>query len=269
MLPELIYREEQEDNFFLLFAMGLVSSVLGFGLALLVFPSRVSLLSVVFAAIPLMYPLTRTFLEDERTGRPHVDEVLIYGALFAGEVLGFFLLFLTVASQDLNQFYLQISHFSEVLEKMGVTMVGGADISALTGTGATGAATGGLQLLDIFLNNLFVFLLIFAVSVLVSSAGAFILVWNASVLGVFLGILTSKLPGMKVLTGTEAIPSPIAYVPHATFEMTGFIIAGISGSLVSAAIYRQHFDSETWKDYGKLLGLGLVCIFVGAVIEGL
>ena len=269
MLPELIYREEQEDNFVLLFAMGLLSSVLGFGLARIVFPSQVSLLSVVFAAIPLMYPLTRVFLEDERTGRPHVDEVLIYGALFAGEVFGFFILFMSLPSQDLNQFYLQISQFSEVMKEMGVTMLGGSELSAVTGNEATGAATGGLQILGILLNNLFVYSLILAVSVLVSSAGAFILVWNASVFGVFLGVLTSKLSGIELLTGTESIPSPVAYFPHATFEMTGFIIAGISGSLVSAAIYREHFDRETWKDYGRLIGLGLVCIFVGAVLEGL
>lgn len=269
MLPELIYREEQEDNFVLLFAMGLLSSVLGFGLARIVFPSQVSILSVVFAAIPLMYPLTRTFLEDERTGRPHIDEIMIYGALFAGEVFGFFLLFLSLPSQDLNQFYLQISQFSQVLKEMGVTMLGGLDLSVITGNEATGAATGGLQMLAILLNNLIVFSLIFMASVLVSSAGAFILVWNASVLGVFLGVLTSKLSGVELLTGTDSIPSPVAYFPHATFEMTGFIVAGISGSLVSAAIYREHFDRETWIDYGKLVVIGLVCIFVGAVLEGL
>lgn len=268
MLPEAIYREEQSDNIALLFVMGLVSSLIGYGLANAVFPSQVSMLSVVFAAVPLMYPLTRTFLEDEKDGRPHSDEVMMYGAIFAGEVLGFFLLVLTLPSQDLNQFHLQIKQFADVLNDMGIVAVGGLDLSVITGN-MTGAATGGLKMLGILLNNLFVFLLIFTVSVLVSSAGAFILVWNASVLGVFLGVLTKKLSGVDVLTGTESVPSPIAYVPHATFEMTGFIIAGISGSLVSAAIYREHFDRETWIDYGKLVGLGIMCVFVGAIIEGL
>ncbi|MFB6115426.1 MAG: stage II sporulation protein M [Candidatus Nanohalobium sp.] len=269
MLPELIYREEQSDNIALLFVMGIVYSLMGYGLARAVFPSQVSMLSVVFAAVPLMYPLTRTFLEDEKNGRPHSDEVMMYGAIFAGEVLGFFLLVLTLPAHDLSQFYLQIRQFSKVLNDMGIITLGGVDLSVITGNNATGAATGGLQILGILLNNLFVFFLIFAVSVLVSSAGAFILVWNASVIGVFLGVLTKKLSGMNVLAGTESIPSPIAYVPHATFEMTGFIIAGISGSLVSAAIYREHFDRETWIDYAKLVGLGVMCVFVGAIIEGL
>lgn len=267
MLPELIYREEKNNNIVPLFLMGLVSSLVGFGLAGAVFPSQVSMLSVVFAAVPLMYPLTRTFLEDEKDGRPHRNEVMMYSAIFAGEVLGFFLLVLTLPSQDLNQFYLQISRFSEVLEQMGIVTLGNIDISTITGSNITGAATEGAQFTEILLNNLFLFSIIFVVSVLVSSAGAFILVWNASVLGIFLGILTKKLSGTEILTGTELIPSPLAYIPHATFEMAGFIIAGISGSLVSAAIYRNHFDRETWIDYGKLVGLGLAFVLLGAILE--
>jgi hypothetical protein len=44
-------------------------------------------------------------------------------------------------------------------------------------------------------------------------------------------------------------------------------VAGISGSLISAAIYREHFDKDTWIDYMKLVGLGIGLILIAAVLE--
>lgn len=250
MLPELIYREEQQDNYILLFVLGAISAVLGYYVASLVFPAYVSVLAVVFAAIPLVYPMTRTFLEDEREGRPHIDEIYIYGSLFAGEVLGFFILSLTVAPETLSA---QISQFAVQLDGMGIEAISGSGLEAIL----TGEAVSPVGFKSILLNNLTVFSIILTVSALISSSGAFILVWNASVLGTFLGVLMQKVSGA----------APLAYVPHATLEMGGFIIAGISGSLISAAIYREHFDRKTWIDYLKLLGLGVSLIVVAALVE--
>ncbi|MFB6216661.1 MAG: stage II sporulation protein M, partial [Candidatus Aenigmatarchaeota archaeon] len=63
------------------------------------------------------------------------------------------------------------------------------------------------------------------------------------------------------------VPSPLCYLPHAAFEMTGFIVAGVAGSLISAALYREHFDMDTWRDYGKLVALGILLILLGAFLE--
>jgi len=49
--------------------------------------------------------------------------------------------------------------------------------------------------------------------------------------------------------------------------MTGFVIAGVCGSLISAALYREHFEKEVWIDYAKLLGLGLFMVLFGAFLE--
>lgn len=260
MLPELIYREEQEDNYPLLIALGLFSGLLGYKIAELVFPSQVSILAVVFASIPLVYPLTRTFLEDENGGRPHVDEVFIYGSLFLGEALAFFLLVFLVAPENLS---VQVSQFASELQAMGVQTISGTSIQTVV----TGRATGLGGFVSIALHNLIVFSLILAVSAIISSSGAFILTWNASVLGTFLGLLAKKLSGFELLTGNQDIVTPLAYLPHSAFEMTGFIIAGISGSLISAAVYREHFDRETWIDYIKLVGTGVGMILIAAFLE--
>jgi uncharacterized membrane protein SpoIIM required for sporulation len=249
MLPEIILREGNRDDFGLLILLGAASAVIGFNLGRFLFPSQSGIMTVVFASLPLVYPLTDQFLSDEKEGRPHREEVEIYGSLFVGEVLGFSVLgFVNPAP-----FESQFSVIGEQLVQMGIT----------------GYATSSASFLPIFLNNMTVFMVILGVSIIIGSAGAFILTWNASVLGVFMGTLARELPTSGLFTGSGTIPTPIAYLPHSAFEMSGFIIAGISGSLMSAAIYREHLDWNTWKDFFKLAGFGIVCIFFGAGIETL
>jgi len=229
MLETLFLLEEKKDNHFLLALLGLLSSLIGFSVARLVFPSQLDLLAVLFAAVPLIYSLTSKFLDDEAEKLPHLPEVEIYLSIFAGQALGFGLL----ANQFTNVFELQRS---------------------LLGT--TGAAIQGGNFNLILTNNLTVFSSIFLVSLLVGSAGAFILSWNASVFGVFMSKIFSSDPVLS-----------LAYLPHSLFEMSGFVIAGISGSLISAAVYRKHFDKDTWKDYIKLVVAGITCIIIGATLE--
>jgi len=248
MLPELILREEKEGKLAYVMLLGLLSGFTGFGLAKLFFPGMTDILSVVFASIPLVYPLTSVFLDDERDGRPHTPEIEFYGSLFLGQVVSFLVLGL-LFFQD---FEMQTGVFSEQVSSLGLA--------------------GNAVLPDVFFavlaNNVLLYLSIFAVAAIIGSAGAFILTWNASVLALFLASLLSELQGLKeVVLGSGQTPSPVAYVPHATFEMAGFIVAGIAGSLVSAAVYREHFDLDTWKDLAKLFATGLLFILLGAVLE--
>ena len=122
--------------------------------------------------------------------------------------------------------------------------------------GMSGAAIQDVGFSIILSNNLTVFASILLVSMLVGSAGAFILSWNASVFGVFIGEVASTNPLVSV-----------AYLPHSLFEMSGFVIAGITGSLVSAAVYRKDLTGDVLRDNAKLLLTGVACIVVGAVLE--
>lgn len=248
MLPELILREEKQGNLGYTALLGLLSGLAGFTLAKILFPGMTDILSVVFASIPLVYPLTSVFLNDEKEGRPHIREIEFYGSLFLGQFISFLVLGL-IFFQD---FEMQIGVFSDQMSSLGLA--------------------GNAVLPDIFFvvlaNNLVLYVSIFAVAAIIGSAGAFILTWNASVLGLFIAKLVSELQGLtELIIGSGKTPSPVAYVPHATFEMAGFIVAGITGSLVSAAVYREHFDLHTWKDLAKLFATGLIFILLGAVLE--
>lgn len=240
MLPELIYLEERSEDFPLLIVLGFVSVLAGYGAASLLFPSEVDLLSVIFASIPLVYPLTRYFLEDEQNGSPHIPEIQVYGSIFIGEVLGFI--------------------------SLGILFPGAFSLQTSI-VGASGFAVFGSSFTGIIINNLTVFGAILALAAFIGSAGAFVLTWNASVLGIFFANLLEAIDSTTGFFTCQPTPSPLCYAPHTVFEMTGFIVAGVAGSLISAAIYREHFDTETWEDYLKLVSLGLIMIFLGAFLE--
>jgi len=236
MLPELILDEERTHNYKILVLTGLVSVFAAFALAQYFFPGNVSFFVVIGAAVPLIYPLMAYFLEVERDD--HVEKgVTAYLSIFAGQLVAFTLL----AYFSPDSFGYQIAEFEAVLGQMGIT----------------GYATNSVGFLPVFMNNLSVFMMITLVALVIGSAGALILAWNASVMGAFFGVLIKEV----------GLATPFGYVPHATLEMTGFIIAGLVGTTASASVYRQHLDFKHWKDLSKLYLLGLITIIAGAFIE--
>lgn len=236
MLPEIILEEEEELDYTHLVFAGGFAAIFGFLFAQVLFPSKRAILAPVFAAIPLIYPLMSYYLEREE--RPDFfQETSVYASLFIGITAGFFSI--SVVMPEI---------FSMQLEMIGIT----------------GYATANVSFFSVIANNLMVFAGILLVSFLLGSAGAFILVWNASVLGAFFAYLVSDLSG---LTEIVSASSPLAYVPHASLEMTGFIIAGILGTTASASVYRDHWGMDHWKNLGRLLAVGTIAILCGAIIE--
>lgn len=229
MLQELFLLEEERRNLGMLFLLGAVAGFIGFITAYLFFPSRIAVISVVFASVPLIFSLTQEFMEDEDNQIPHIPEIKIYFAIFAGEVSAFF----------------SLAMFTEASFEPQRTVLG------LSGSAVSNA---GFQ--DILLSNLGVFFVALLLALVIGSAGAFVLTWNASVLGVFLAEIASTDPFLA-----------LSYIPHASLEMLGFITAGLSGTLISAAIYRRDFKKSRWLDYIKLVVLGLFFILIGAIIE--
>lgn len=229
MLQELFLLEEERRSLGLLFVLGAVAAFTGFLAASLFFPSRLALISVVFAAVPLIFSLTREFMKDEDEALPHIPELKMYFSIFAGQASAFVL----------------ISLFTETSFTAQRTVLG-----------LSGAAVSDASFQSILLNNIGVFAAALSLALVIGSAGAFVLTWNASVLGVFLAEVFSTDPFLA-----------LAYIPHASLEMLGFITAGVAGTLISAAVYRKHFDTDTWLDYVKLVSLGLLFIVVAAVLE--
>lgn len=242
MIPEYLFKQEKEHQYLRITIVSSIAVLLGFYAARTLFPSQLDILTPVFAAIPIIYPLTAKLLDDESENRPHSPEIKSYLSIFVGQLTAFFAIALLFPDQFSSQ--------SQIIGAAGYAVEPSATFTS------------------ILINNLTVFTAIFLLSTTIASAGAFVLTWNASVMGVFFATLLKSMPNdISLLLGTSETPSPIAFLPHSTFEITGFVIAGISGTLLSAALYRKHFDEETLLDIAKLTALGLIMIVIGVILE--
>jgi uncharacterized membrane protein SpoIIM required for sporulation len=116
--------------------------------------------------------------------------------------------------------------------------------------------------IGVLVNNLRVMGFAFLFALLFCSGALFIIVWNASVLGVYVGALSKSIFEIPIVF--------LYFLPHGIPEVVGYLCAGLAGGILSAAILREHkihilklitFDSV------KILLLGIALIFLAAGIE--
>jgi uncharacterized membrane protein SpoIIM required for sporulation len=132
---------------------------------------------------------------------------------------------------------------------------------------ATGMFSGVAGLIEILANNIRLFALTFFLSFFITAGVVFILVWNASVLGVFLAKISQTIWHLPLLT--------IAYMPHGLFEIAGYVLAGIAGGLLSHHVEHFLFEKkigkkrfmQVWLDVLILIAIGIMSILVAGLIE--
>lgn len=211
------------------------------------------LLAVLLITIGMSYPLV-TYIRDRDTEeleeawdeasllRRHLTEIEVYATVFFTTTLLF-----AVAYQLLPTSLFSIQ--SDVL------------------TSITGQATSGADFFTIVPINLQVMTATFLLSLFLAGGLVFVLVWNASVLGVHVGGLAGSLAQIPVAT--------LPYLAHGFLEVTAFALAGIAGSLLSLQV--EHFYLK--KTHGRetfiratldaflLMGMAIIAVLVAGVIE--
>lgn len=132
--------------------------------------------------------------------------------------------------------------------------------------GITGIASGQTAFGSFFIyltNNIQVMLFAFIFSIVFGAGAVFIIVWNASILGVVIGNLSKTLMEIPFYG--------LSYLPHGLPEIAGYICAGLAGGILSAAIIRGHHKRGVFRvvlfDSMKILILGIALIILGAAIE--
>ncbi|MBW2970647.1 stage II sporulation protein M, partial [Candidatus Woesearchaeota archaeon] len=124
-------------------------------------------------------------------------------------------------------------------------------------------------------NNIIVFLACFLLSVFYGAGSIIFLTWNASVWGAFFGF-TAKLSSVGahsspsiILVNFFRVIGPI--MPHMVLEALSYISAAIAGGVLSKAVLREKPFSKMFNhvltDSLILLGLGIIAVFIAAVIE--
>ncbi|MFH1448042.1 MAG: stage II sporulation protein M [Candidatus Micrarchaeota archaeon] len=133
---------------------------------------------------------------------------------------------------------------------------------------------------SIFFHNLEVLFLMLMFSFIYSIGSIFLLVWNASLVGLFLeqyirssivsysqyGIL-----GFPTAFIVGSLNGLLRLLPHGIFEISAFFIASIAGGILSISIERRMYRPSNFRniflDATKLLVLSITLLAIGAFIE--
>jgi uncharacterized membrane protein SpoIIM required for sporulation len=231
------------------------------------------LFSVLFTIIPSVFFLTMYIKTEERMDEKDIEshykkgfwdrhdkDMMVFLLYFAGLTLAFALWAFVLPA---GTFQIQTMKITEIRALSG-TFLGTGNLLESGSLVEGFAGTTGNFFLDILLNNLQVLAFAFIFSLLFGAGAVFIVVWNASILGVYIGRLSESIlhiPGVS-----------LSFIPHGIPEIGGYLLAGLAGGIISAAIIRGHKKEvilSVCVDALKLLGLGAVFILLGALIEAM
>ncbi len=94
----------------------------------------------------------------------------------------------------------------------------------------------------------------------------YLLLWNASVIGVVLG---SKILESGIVGGIIGF---MGLVPHGSLELAGYFVGSLSGGIISVALMRGKHKKGGFKqallDAGLLALAAILLIGFGALLEG-
>lgn len=257
-----------------LFFLGALYASIAIFISIQIFESMAGLIAVfltVMACLPLVYNSLK--LEEQKDLLGFGEGRLLREH---GKMLTFLMmLFLGVVFAFTAWFTLLPSNLSSTLFEIQVNTIKNINSNALLGHLSS------LSLFSkIFLNNIKVLIFCILFSFFYGSGAIFILSWNASVVAVAIGTFIKKnLIGLSASFGLQYIPTYasvvsvgfLRYLIHGIPEIAGYFIGGIAGGILSVAIIKHDFKTESFErvvlDTADLMVLALIFLFVGAIIE--
>ncbi len=237
--------------FFTLLSVMLVNSLVPFRVG---GQELAGIMTVLITSLAVAYPFVHYLLRREQEEikerwsephllRRHIEDFTLYMSFFLGCTIAFAASTFFVP----NEFYtIQI----QVLDSIGAP---------------TGQVINTSFFMEIVANNLWVFFVTFVLTFFVTSGVVFVLVWNASVLGVLIGILSHSLTDVPIQT--------LPYLPHGIPEIGAYVLAGIAGALMSYQAELYMFGDENGhrtvlaRDALTLLSIGVMMVLGAGVIE--
>jgi uncharacterized membrane protein SpoIIM required for sporulation len=265
VLEQLYDVEWLKEKPFYGFVLGLAYAMFGIGTAILIFPNDPALIAVAITSLLLMPSLYKiSKLEEKIEGEElsfsikrfyydNKDFFKIYIAVFFGILVAFSVMSMmlpTLATNHLFREQLDVLKGSALIDSQNL-ITGNAHFNA------------GL-FRDLINNNLRVMLLCFALSLVIGNGAIFLITWNASVWGTIFGNLAKT-----AALGAEKNPYIyfaliiISVLPHMILEISSYIFATISGSIVSQGIVKERaFSSKL----ANIIIYNVVLLLVAAII---
>lgn len=259
MLDYILFKEEENLKLFHIFGFVIILSFVVLYITQHYIKFEIGMISTFLVTLAISYPVVKFLKREEKSEEVkkrlketklierHSRELLIYLTIFVAVTVAF----ICYASIfDVNVFDAQI----ETVKNINPGMISGNIFNVDHFT-------------TILYNNLGVFFLTFLLSLIISGGMVFIIIWNASVLGVFLVSITQD-----IFRANVAI---FSYLPHGLLEIGGYVFAGIAASLLSHQVdnylvkehYKQGVFDRVILDVLVITGIGLGFIFLGAFVE--
>ncbi|NQU79556.1 stage II sporulation protein M [Candidatus Woesearchaeota archaeon] len=227
-----------------------------------------------FACVPILFHAIRNEekndveLEQEtKMLKKHSKVLLFYALLFIG-ITTAFVVWYVVLPPDMSQ----------VLFKQQIKTI--AQINTPVTVQATGQAIGTSLFNKIFFNNIKVLIFCILFSFFYGAGAIFILSWNASVVAAAIGNMIklglTKYAAAGGIAKIFAISQTVSYsfsryMIHGLPEMFAYMVAGLAGGIISAAVINHDLrGDESQKiilDVSTLLMIAISILFFAAIIE--
>lgn len=280
MLESLINPKKAERRPWELFFIGLLYTIVAIFLANWLFAgnpvlggyiSMVIVFFVVMFSIPFMFYTIRMEeekdikLRGERTLlREHGKALSAFMFLFLGFIVGFSAFFVLAPAQTSQNFQAQIETYCQI-NSYSTGQFNSCVESSISGKAGIQSQAEFIakEFKLIFLNNINVMLLSVLFSFFFGAGAIFILAWNASVIGVAIGIFAKSPLGLPY--------GFFRFMIHGIPEILAYFVAGLAGGIIGVAVIRHHFEEEGFKrilkDSAVLLIIAVALLFIGTFIE--
>lgn len=260
VFEQFLESDDIKKHGFFIFLLGIFYAILGYGVADYFFPGAVSvatLFIVTLALTPSIFVIlgieekieakqgTKHFFHN------HLDIFRVYICLF----FGIFLTFLIAGLFFQNSVF---DYQMGFLEERG-------DLSkqAIEEFRENDYQRSFTDLFNLITFNVFVVVICFILSIFYGAGALFLIVFNASVFAAFISYVFKEI--------SESLNTILLFLIHLVPELSGFLVAAISGGVVSRAIVDEKFASPGFKNVMKdaliLLLISLVLIIIAAILE--
>ncbi len=263
-----------ENNPKFMFIMGMLYTSLAIIISLWVFEAQASMVMVfltVLASTPLMYNTIKmeeekdlTDLEEPDLLREHAKALNYFMWLFFGATIAFTLWYMFLpASSSANVFSVQTETITRINGNVTSDLVVAVNI-----------------FFDIFLNNIKVLVFCILFAFIYGIGALFILIWNASVIGVALGaFVRNNLAQAAQLAGFGLVAAYMKafslgffrYSIHGIPEILAYFVGGLAGGIISFAAINHEFGTKNFSriltDTSDLLIIAVSLILIAALLE--
>jgi uncharacterized membrane protein SpoIIM required for sporulation len=285
VLENIINPEKAENIPSLMIILGFVYTTLAIFISFYIFEAYSSIFMIFIATlaiVPTVYKLMKmeeekdlTDIEENVLLKEHSKALMAFMYMFIGATLCFAFWYVVLSPSMVSTlFHSQSSTISSINSRV-------VDSTASSAVGITGHAANSAAIFSrIFFNNVKVLLFCILFSFIYGAGAIFILMWNASIVGVAIGsFVRSSLDalttnGCNIGVGTTfcAVTSGILrYTIHGIPEICAYFVAALAGGIISIAVINHEFTSRKFEhillDSADLLMLAIGILFIAALLE--